>query len=259
MKKASNLYPKNLKRNMELTTYTKAQINNNISKLLEEGKSNDDALHFFLKMKMVNDLGPERPFITKAPSPAEVKIHLLGYDDIPQDDVILELPNQAKNNTQRLVFKLSPAYALYVEKVHDSLQVTVNGKNLTAMYLKTFRAADIALWMIRQRHKLDKYIEEWDTVLDLACKKSKLDRMAFLKIRAIFTEAMKDYPRLKYVIIEQKRRARIRVKIPNTDVGVYIDAWWGSYEEKLPPQIESLKLLLDAHRKSCLTKFFVHH
>ena len=93
-------------------TYTKAQINNNISKLLEEGKSNDDALHFFLKMKMVNDLGPERPFITKAPSPAEVKIHLLGYDDIPQDDVILELPNQAKNNTQRLVFKLSPAYAL---------------------------------------------------------------------------------------------------------------------------------------------------
>ena len=184
---------------MELTTYTKAQINNNISKLLEEGKSNDDALHFFLKMKMVNDLGPERPFITKAPSPAEVKIHLLGYDDIPQDDVILELPNQAKNNTQRLVFKLSPAYALYVEKVHDSLQVTVNGKNLTAMYLKTFRAADIALWMIRQRHKLDKYIEEWDSVLDLACKKSKLDRMAFLKIRAIFTEAMKDYPRLKYV------------------------------------------------------------
>ena len=244
MKKASNLYPKNLKRNMELTTYTKAQINNNISKLLEEGKSNDDALHFFLKMKMVNDLGPERPFITKAPSPAEVKIHLLGYDDIPQDDVILELPNQAKNNTQRLVFKLSPAYALYVEKVHDSLQVTVNGKNLTAMYLKTFRAADIALWMIRQRHKLDKYIEEWDTVLDLACKKSKLDRMAFLKIRAIFTEAMKDYPRLKYV---------------NTDVGVYIDAWWGSYEEKLPPQIESLKLLLDAHRKSCLKNFFVHH
>ena len=74
---------------MELMTYTKAQINNNISKLLEEGKSNDDALHFFLKMKMVNDLGPERPFITKAPSPAEVKIHLLGYDDIPQDDVIL--------------------------------------------------------------------------------------------------------------------------------------------------------------------------
>ena len=69
----------------------------------------------------------------------------------------------------------------------------------------------------------------------------------------------KDYPRLKYVIVEQKRRARIRVKIPNTDVGVYIDAWWGSYEEKLPPQIESLKLLLDAHRKSCLKNFFVHH
>ena len=70
---------------------------------------------------------------------------------------------------------------------------------------------------------------------------------------------MKDYPRIKYVVIEQKRRARIRVKIPDTNVGVYIDAWWGSYKEKLPQQIESLKQLLEAHRKCCLKNFFVHH
>ena len=62
--------------------YTKAQINNNISKLLEEGKSNDVAFDLYLKMRMVNDLGPERPFITKAPTPAEVRIHLLGNDAI---------------------------------------------------------------------------------------------------------------------------------------------------------------------------------
>ena len=237
--------------------YTKAQINNNISKLLEEGKSNDDAFHFFLKMKMVNDLGPERPFITKAPTPAEVRIHLLGNDAIDKDDVKLEMTN-AKIPIQRLVVRLSSNCTLYAELSYNSLQVTVNGRNLTVMYLKYYRAEDIALWMIRQKQKLDEYIEAWDAVLAYACKKVKIDHMAFLGIRAIFTEAMKDYPRIKFAVIEQKRRAKIMVNIPNTDLGVYIYAWWGSYKKQLPEQIESLKVLLDAHRKSSLKNFFIH-
>ena len=237
--------------------YTKAQINNNISKLLEEGKSNDVAFDFFLMMNMVNDLGPERPFITKAPTPAEVRIHLLGNDAIDKDDVKLEMTN-AKIPIQRLVVRLSSNCTLYAELSYNSLQVTVNGRNLTVMYLKYYRAEDIALWMIRQKQKLDEYIEAWDAVLAYACKKVKIDHMAFLGIRAIFTEAMKDYPRLKYAVLEQKRRAKIKVNIPNTDLGVYIYAWWGSYKKQLPEQIESLKVLLDAHRKSSLKNFFIH-
>ena len=237
--------------------YTKAQINNNISKLLEEGKSNDVAFDFFLMMNMVNDLGPERPFITKAPTPAEVRIHLLGNDAIDKDDVKLEMTN-AKIPIQRLVVRLSSNCTLHAELSYNSLQVTVNGRNLTVMYLKYYRAEDIALWMIRQKQKLDEYIEAWDAVLAYACKKVKIDHMAFLGIRAIFTEAMKDYPRIKFAVIEQKRRAKIMVNIPNTDLGVYIYAWWGSYKEKLPKQIESLKLLLNAHRKSSLNDFFTH-
>ena len=237
--------------------YTKAQINNNISKLLEEGKSNDVAFDFFLMMNMVNDLGPERPFITKAPTPAEVRIHLLGNDAIDKDDVKLEMTN-AKIPIQRLVVRLSSNCTLYAELSYNSLQVTVNGRNLTVMYLKYYRAEDIALWMIRQKQKLDEYIEAWDAVLAYACKKVKLHHMAFLGIRAIFTEAMKDYPRIKFAVIEQKRRAKIMVNIPNTDLGVYIYAWWGSYKKQLPEQIESLKVLLDAHRKSSLKNFFIH-
>jgi len=238
--------------------YTKAQINNNISKLLEEGKSNDVAFDFFLMMNMVNDLGPERPFITKAPTPAEVRIHLLGNDAIDKDDVKLEMTN-AKIPIQRLVVRLSSNCTLHAELSYNSLQVTVNGRNLTVMYLKYYRAEDIALWMIRQKQKLDEYIEAWDAVLAYACKKVKIDHMAFLGIRAIFTEAMKDYPRIKFAVIEQKRRAKIMVNIPNTDLGVYIYAWWGSYKKQLPEQIESLKVLLDAHRKSSLKNFFIHH
>ena len=238
--------------------YTKVQINNNIRNLLEEGYSNDDALDFFLRMSMTNDLSCERPFITKGPSPSDVYDNLIGNDVIGKDDFKLETTKGTKVPTQRLVVRLSPTCTLYAEMVHVSLQVTINEKMMTFMYLKSYRADDIAFWMIRQKENLAKYMESWDTVLAIAKKKAKSNHMAFLGIRAIFAEAMKDYPQVKYQIIEQKRRAKIRVKIPNVRLGVNIDAWWGSYKERLPKQIESLKLLLDTHRKSCLTNFFIY-
>ena len=239
--------------------FTKVRINNNIRRVLEEGKSNDDALDLFLTMNMVNDLGPERPLITKGPSPSEVHMNLLGNDDIDKDDFKLELTNGNKLPIQRLVVRLSPTCTLYAETSHSSLQVTINEKNMTSMYLKSYKAQDIALWMIRQKQNLEKYEESWNAVLDKACKKAKSNRMAYLGIRAIFTETMKAYPHVKYVFVEQKRRARIKVMIPDTHLGVYIDAWWGSYKKRLPKQIESLKMILEAHSKSNLTDFFVYH
>lgn len=86
--------------------YSKVQISNNIRRLLEEGRSNDDALDFFLMMNMKNELGPERPFITNVPSPAEVRIHLLEHNDIDKNDIKFEQTNSAKSPTQRLVVRL---------------------------------------------------------------------------------------------------------------------------------------------------------
>lgn len=239
--------------------YTNIQITNNIRRVLEEGKSNDDALDLFLKMNMENDLGPERSFITKGPSPSDVHMNLIGNDDIDKNDYKLELTKGTKIPSQRLVVKLSPTCTLYAEMSYSSLQVTINQKNMTSMYLKSYKAEDVALWMIRQKQNLEKYMESWDAVLNLACKKTKSNRMAYLAIRAIFSEAMKGYPNLKYVFVEQKRRVRIKVMIPNTHLGVYIDGWWGSYKERLPKQIESLKKVLEVHSKSSLKDFFVHH
>ena len=239
--------------------YTTVQINNNIRKVLEEGKSNEDALGLFLKMNMENDLGPENLFITNGPSPSEVHMNLLGNDDIVNDDIKLEMIKGPRIYTQRLVVKLSPTCILYAETSHSSLHVTINEKNMTSMYLRSYKAVDVALWMIRQKQNLEKYLECWDAVLENACKKAKSNRMAYLGIRAKFTEAMKDYPEVKYVFVEQKRRARIKVMIPDTHLGVYIDAWWGSYKDRLPKQIESLKLILAAHSKSKLTDFFVYY
>ena len=239
--------------------YSKVIIASNIRKVLEEGKSNADALGLFLMMNMVNNLPNERPFITKGPSPSDVQRHLIGNDVIGKDDFQLKMVMSKKFFTQKLIVKLSPAYTLYAETNHSNLQVTINEKNMTCMYLNSYRAEDIALWMIRQKQNLDKYMESWDAVLDKACKKAKSKRMACLAIRAIFNEAMKDYPHVKYEFVEQKRRARIKVMIPNTHLGVYLDAWWGSYRESLPKQIKSLQLIIEAHSKSTLTNFFVYH
>ena len=235
--------------------YTNIQINNNIRRVLEEGKSNDDALDLFLMMKMMNDLGSERCFVMKEPSSSDVYMNLIGNNVIDKDDIDLRMTRGVKLLSKRLVVKLSSNCTLYAENKHSSLQVTINEKNMTTMYLKSYHAEDVAMWMIRQKQKIDSYMEKWDEVLNKACKKAKGKHMALLAIRAIFTDAMKDYTDIKYEIIEQKRRARIRVTLPKGCLGVFLDAWWGSYKEKLPPQIESLKILIEAHRKSILTNF----
>ena len=235
--------------------YSNILINNNIRRVLEEGKSNDDALDLFLMMNMMNDLGTERSFVKKGPSPSDIHMNLIGNNVIDKDDFKLKMASGTKFLTPRLIVKLSPNCTLFAESNRSSLQVTINEKNMTTMYLKSYHAEDIALWMIRQKQNIDRYMEGWNEVLNKACKKAKGNHMALLAIKAIFTDAMKDYPDIKYEIIEQKRRARIRVTLPKGRLGVFLDAWWGSYKEKLPPQIESLKILIEAHRKSILTNF----
>ena len=235
--------------------YSNIQINNRIRRVLEGGKSNDDALDLFLMMNMMNDLGAERPFVRKGPLPSDIHMNLIGNKVIGKDDFKLKMAGGTKCLNQRLVVKLSPICTLYAETRHATLQVSINEKNMTTMYIESYHAKDIAMWLIRQKLNIDRYMAGWSEVLNKACKKTKANHMALLAIRALFTDAMKDYPDIKYEIIEQKRRARIKVILPKGRLGVFLDAWWGSYKEKLPPQIESLKILIEAHRKSVLTNF----
>lgn len=241
--------------------FSKLQVSNNIRRVLEEGKGSDDALDLFLMMNMMNDLGTERSFGMIGPSASDVHMNLIGNKVIDKDDIILKMLGGTKSMTllQRLVIKLSPTCSLYVESSHNSLHVTINKKNMTRMYLKSYHAEDVAMWIIRQKQNLNRYMEEWEAVLKSASKKAKGNRIAQLCIRAIFTEGMKDYPEVKYEFIEQKRRVRIKVMIPNTHLGVNIDAWWGSYKERLPEQIENLKTIIDTHSKCTLKNFFVYH
>jgi hypothetical protein len=123
--------------------------------------------------------------------------------------------------------------------------------------LRNYRVEDIAKWIIRQKVNFDTYLNEWETVIKTISKKVKTNNLALLAIKATFSDAMKDYPNIKYTFIEQKRRVRIKVHLPNNKLGLYVDAWWGSYKQRLPEQIEELKLLIDVHSKTQLKDFFV--
>lgn len=238
--------------------FTKISIKNNIVRALSEGHSNADICAQFLMMKMTNDIGDENPFISKTPTLVDIYDNLLGNGVIDNKDFGIE--NNPQNIfkgmfVESLIVKLSPACHLHVERTRQYLRIIINDCAAT-MYIKHLSAKDVALWMIRQKKKLDKYLKEWEKVILESAKTAKGNHMTFLAIKAIFTEAMKDYPKLKYEIVEQQRKARIKVEIPNSNLGVCIDGWWGSYQQHLPQQIESLKILIDTHRNSSLKAFF---
>ena len=157
----------------------------------------------------------------------------------------------------RLSVKISPTCTLNIENVRGALQAKLNEKNRTTMSLQTTKAKDVAMWIIRQKENYENYLDEWNSVMKAVSKKAKGNRMSMLAIKAIFTEAMKEYPNLYYDLEEQKRRVRIRVKLPDSKLGVIIDAWWGSYKKRLPEQIEDLKVLIEVHSKTHIKDFFV--
>ena len=86
--------------------YSNKQINNNIRRVLEDGKNNDDALDLFLMMNMMNDLGTELSFVKKGPSPSDIHMNLIGNNVIDKDDFKLKMASGKKFLTQRLVVKL---------------------------------------------------------------------------------------------------------------------------------------------------------
>lgn len=237
--------------------YTDASIKNNIVHALTEGYCLDDARASFLKMKMANDLGEEKLYDILIPTLREICNHLRNNNDIANEEFCIEHDCiQGGIHAEGLVIKLSPIYRLRIERTSRFLRVIIN--NSEAQCISRFSAAEIATWIVRQKKNLDKYLQEWEEVFRESAKKVKGQHLAFLAIKAIFTEAMKDYPGISYKIEEQKRRARIKVRIPNSNLGVYIDGWWGSYQERLPQQIESLKALIDTQRNSAIKYYHTY-
>ena len=244
-----------------------AQIRNTITREMFAGKCNDDIRDIFLIMKMTNDLNDTKKPIANPPTLSSIRDNLLGNEVIAKDDFKIEKNIRKHSNrwiVEELNVRLSPIFLLHIERYSEYLYVTINRISSipicigtsTSICIGNLCAADVAMWLIRQKQNLDKYLQEWETAQFTAAKKIKGNHMAFLAIKAIVTDALKDYPKVEYDFAEQIRRARIKVEIPNTNLGVFIDAWWGSYKKNLPQQIESLKALIELHLTNSIKTFF---
>lgn len=241
-----------------MVRYSKTVIKNEVFRSLPY--RSDNALKAFLMKMMINDLKADDPGIKKAPNLSDVYAALMNDETVDKKAVKLGGVSSSwvfgKGTPGSLTFRLSPSYRLYAEKQGDRLQLLLNEGVRDCEYVRHHTAEDIAAWMVRQKEKLNGYMDEWEEMIKEAAKKVKSDRLAFLAIEAIFVNAMRDYPGLKYEIFEQKRRARIKVRIPNTNLGVCIDGWWGTYKQRLPGQIETLKQVIAFHSNYPIKTFF---
>ena len=239
--------------------YTKEVINHRVATCLAWGFPNNKILELFLMMKMHNDMRERTPQFVSAPLPGEVYDNLIGNNMIAEQDFLLEKVKGYAQHTQKLQVRLSTEITLDLIKEHGSLYATINENIETCMHISNQNATDVAMWLIRQKENLEAYLNDWETCLNDAAKKNKEQRMATLAIKSIFKDAMKDYPDLEYEFIEQKKRLRIKVRMPNSKLGVILDAWWGSYQKKLPKEIEDLKTLIEAHSKTDQMNFYIIH
>ena len=237
--------------------YSKQVISNSILRYISEGINQGDILDNFLMMKMSNDLDEGKSLGKKAPSISELNNYLRKHEAMDAKDY--EISGITHIGNPRLMVRLSPSCTLYIENIRGILQVKVNDKNIAMLNIRMTKPEDVIQWMVRQKQNFESYTDEWNTIIKTASKKAKGNRMSLLAIKAIFSESMKGYPDVDYVFIEQKRRLRIRVKLPDSKLGVIIDAWWGSYKQQLPEQIEDLKQLIKAHKTIRLKEFFVSH
>ena len=239
--------------------FNNAQIRNTIIREMCAGKCNDDIRDIFLMMKMTNNLNDTKKPIANPPTLSSIRDNLLGNEVIAKNDFKIENNIRKYSNrwiVEELNVRLSPICLLHIERNSKYLCVTINRISSTSICIGNLCAADVAMWIIRQKQNLDKYLQEWETAQFTSAKKIKGNHMAFLAIKAIVTDALKDYPKVEYEVVEQRRRARIKVEIPNTNLGVFIDAWWGSYKKNLPQQIESLKALIELHLTNSIKTFF---
>lgn len=239
--------------------YKKQDIVSKVERCLAEEMNNDDVQDIFLMMKMSNDLGDDKHFRWKTPSLESINMNLLGNGVLDEKDFMLKEVNARNQVEQNLEVRLSPSRTLNIIKPRHALVGTVNNNSMGMISLGNHDSEEIASWIVRQKQYMESYQEEWERVLKDASKKTKNHRMALLAIKAIFTDTMKDYQGVKYEFIVQKRRVRVKVQFPNSKLGVMIDAWWGSYKQRLPKQIDALRKMIETHREVEGVSFFVSY
>lgn len=231
--------------------YTKRQIDVEIASKMKYGISNEYIKECFIMRLMENDLCQyiEEDDSLKVPDLEKVYMTLRDSGAIPEANLIFISNRVSQKITHELKVQFNPYYCIRIMIFGSSTCFWLNDSN-TASFI-AFKAPTevVALWLKEQYGKFDSYHEKWDEALKTVSKQKKSRHLAFLAISTIVEEEFKKYPDLKYVIKEQKNRARIGVRIPNMKLNAWFHLYWGTYAEKMPKCLENIETLLDMQDK----------
>ena len=215
-----------------------------ITESLNRGESTEEAFERFIYYCMFLDRNYPAAKAPNSPTPLEVWEKLKDNGVISQEDIFLKRTKVVDviYDTE-LIVKIHPSLTVAVES-YDGLKVAVNGVSKVKNWVSNLSAEETAQWMIRMKQNMPGYIAEWDEILNTVSKTLKGQKLAMSVINAIIVDAMNNYQKVKYAIKAQKARARIDFILPN-GVCKTIYAYWKSYPQKLPEQLEELKTLID--------------
>ena len=215
-----------------------------VSESLKRGESTEEVFEQYIYQCMFLERNSKATKMPNGPTPYSVWDKLKDNGVISNDDIFLNCTDVIDGvYYMRLTVKIHPSLTLTVEN-YDGLTVTVNGCSKVKNWIWSLSAEETAQWMIRMKQNMPQYIEEWNVVLDDVLKKLKGQRLAMSAINAIFVNAIKEYPKVRYTIKQQKVRARIDVTLPN-NICKTIYAYWNTYMESLPRKLDELKALID--------------
>lgn len=216
-----------------------------VAEALRRGDNTEEVFETYLYRCMFLYRNPNPVICSYRPAPKEVYEALSNNDAICKEDICLEQTIVADNIYYELEVKIHPQLSLTVLN-YDGLKVTLNGKSKVKNWVGHLTAEELANWMVRLNQNFQRHIEEWNALSSNILKTLKRQKIALSAISAIFSNAMKDYPKVKYSIKEQKYRARIDVVISEYSCKT-IYAYWSTYREKLPEKIEKVKKLIDKY------------
>lgn len=226
----------------------KQDIISQITESLKRGENTEDVFVQYIYQCIFLERNPQATIMPKDPTPLSVWDKLKDNDVISKEDICLKFIDIVDDiYYMQLIVNIHPSLTLTIEN-YDGLTITLNGCSKVKNWVRYLSAEETAQWIIRIKQNMPQYTEEWNEMLDGVLKTLKGQRLAMSAINAIFVNAMKEYPKVRYTIKQQKVRARIDVILPNETCKI-IYAYWNSYMKSLPGKLDKLKVIIDKSAK----------
>lgn len=233
-------------------------LKTNYKKLLDSGRDKDTLRDRFVWELMTHELPQPKTDKSFVPRPANIYGCLLDDERIDNNSFCFERRKKLLRCIETLTVEIAPMYHVELENTEEALVVSFRANETSTWQVRFVDAAELAEWIIRQKLNLETYLTEWENVVSDAAKKAKTRRLVVQAVKALATETLRPYPNVKYDIFEQSRRVKLMVRFLNSNLGLNIYAYYGSYKKTLPPQLEDLKRIIEVLSHNAHKTFFTY-